>query len=79
MEKKVPVSQRAIMARINRALAKEGQALRISRSNAEKSNFGYSFIVDVNRNVVEAWGIEDFGKLAKEIGVIKDFEEVIED
>ena len=67
------------MARINRALAKEEKALRISRSNSEKSNFGYSYIVDVNRNVVEAWGIQDFGKLAKEIGVIKDFEEVIED
>jgi len=78
-ERKVPIGKRALIARINRALAKEGKVLRLSRGNAERSGLGYAYILDAVHNVVEAHGIEDLSALAREVGVLKDFEELTED
>lgn len=76
--KKVPVSKRAVIARINRALAKENQTLRVSRSNAERSNFGEAFILDTMHNTVVAHQIS-INDLAVEIGALKAFEEMTEE
>lgn len=73
--KKVPVSRRAVLARVNRILAKEDQAFRISRSHGEKSNLGEAYILDTRRNVVVAHQMS-LEELASELGAIKSFEEM---
>jgi hypothetical protein len=54
----VAITQRALMARVNRKLAHEGQILKVSRSAAEKQNFGGYFVIDEGGNV-SAHGIDD--------------------
>lgn len=76
--KKIPVKKRAVIARIGRALAKEGQSLRISRSKAEISNFGDAFILDSNSNTVVAHNVSVLA-LATEMGLIKAFEDYVEE
>jgi hypothetical protein len=52
---KVYISQRALLQRINRKLAKEEKKLLTSRSNAKKQEFGNFYIVDINlNNVIQA-------------------------
>lgn len=76
--KKVPVSKRALVGRINRVLAKDGQVLRISRSKAELSNFGDAYILDASSNSVAAHQVS-FKELATELGVLKAYEDYIEE
>jgi hypothetical protein len=49
---KVPVSQRAIIARINRKLKSEGEALKTLRSQRDWTTLGSFYTVDLNRNCV---------------------------
>ncbi len=86
---KVPVSRRAVLARVNRILAKEDQAFRISRSHGEKSNLGEAYILDTRKNTIvysQGRGVSstaphyDYLKFwAEELGAIKDFEEMTEE
>lgn len=73
---KVKISSRALMQRINRRLAKEGEVLRTSRGTSEIHNLGNYFIVDLRTNSVTAHQIDDLEGLAREIGVIKPYEEL---
>jgi hypothetical protein len=71
---KIPLSERAVVQRINRKLAKENEALRTSRQNSRaQSIVGNYYIVDLNRNAVTASQI-DLEALARELGVIMDYE-----
>ena len=70
---KVQISGRALTQRINRALAKEGQALRSARSERDQRELGSFFIIDLNRNAIEAQHC-DLVKLGRELGVLKAWE-----
>jgi hypothetical protein len=72
---KVTVSERALLARVNRQLAKEGQTLRTSRSAAERSNFSNYYVLDASGNVT-ASGIDDLEKWVRKefAGMLKPFE-----
>lgn len=73
---KVSVSERAIVARINRKLAKEMQSLRRCREDSRGFNdLGSFYILDLHRNSVEAMHV-DVKKLARELDVIADFETI---
>ncbi|WP_042264732.1 hypothetical protein [Paraburkholderia heleia] len=74
----VTVTIRAIMARINRKLAHDGQILKVSRSAAEKQNLGAYHVLDTNTNAVTAYHIADLAKwIADEFpGMLKPFEKI---
>lgn len=76
MTTKVPVSTIALELRVKRALAKTDELLRKNRpgSNAERQ-MGQYFIVD-SRNNITATNI-DLEKTARELGLMKDYEEVM--
>ena len=76
---KAPVTRRALEARLKRHLAKEGLSLRkCNPASRWYSNFGDYYTVDIQLNVVcdkymdlEGW--------SREVGVMKQFEELAED
>jgi hypothetical protein len=65
----IPVALRALLARINRKLAHEGEKMRATRSERARSEMGDYYIVDLNRNVLLAQHV-DPEQLAREIGAL---------
>jgi hypothetical protein len=60
---KVPVEQRALLQRINRKLAHEGEVVKKARQGRRFRELGEFYVIDVRRNCVtakdvdlEAWG-----------------------
>jgi hypothetical protein len=82
LRKTVPVSERALIQRINRKLAEEDQHLRKARGAQAQSNFGSYYIVNQNRNwvVAHARGVDDgqawLEDLGRELGVLSKWEHV---
>lgn len=72
---KLPVSQTALLTRIRRALAKNGEMLKKCRSARDWPNLGDYYIVDVQLNAVVATHV-DLEALARKIDVIKPYETV---
>lgn len=73
---KVMVSERALMARINRKLKAENQHLRKSKVDSRcYSNLGSFYIVDDYRNSIEASHV-DLVELGKELKVLQEFEAI---
>ena len=72
---KVPVSTRAIIQRINRKLAKDGDKLRKNRSQRWWPEMGDYYIVDEERNAFIR-GHVDLEDLGRELGVLEDWETV---
>ena len=73
---KAPVTMRAVIQRINRKLKADDEQLRATRGegNAQRE-LGDYYIVDFNRNSVMRKDV-DPAKLARELGVLKPWEEV---
>jgi len=72
--KKVGVSKRAVLARVNRKLAADGEALRAYRTYQPRGEY---YHIDLNKN----WLIAEFTNLepfAREIGVLKPWEKLEE-
>ncbi|MFO1042222.1 MAG: hypothetical protein U0941_10575 [Planctomycetaceae bacterium] len=74
---KAVVSKRAVIQRINRKLATEGQKLKTSRSVSEQSNFGEFYIIDMTSNFVVAYPV-DLTDTARELGCLGGWEAVEE-
>ena len=71
---KKTVSERAVIARINRALAKDGEALRKTRADSRWiSDLGYYYIIDTNLNTITAQHLS-LSELARELNVLKPWE-----
>jgi hypothetical protein len=64
------VSEKALVSRINRKLAHEGERLCKSRGERAQQNLGTYHIVNTYYNTLVAFHIEDVEKLAKELGVM---------
>ena len=71
---KVPVTMRALEARIRRKLAKDGETLHKARGAKARFDLGDAYIVD-NRNIITAHNI-DIAELAKEMGCLNKYEEL---
>jgi len=71
----VPVSYRAAIQRINRALAKDGRQLKASRGARATLDMGDFYIVDAGMNFVLEKDV-DVEILARSLGVIKPYERV---
>ncbi len=70
------VSKAALLARINRQLAKEGdsgQALKATRGERARQDLGDYYILDFNMNAIMGKDI-DPAELARSIGVLKPYE-----
>ena len=68
-----PVSMRALIARINRKLAADGEVLKAARSERAASSVGLFFIVRGNRIASEQVDPE---ALARKLGVLSEWEHV---
>lgn len=73
MATKIPVSERALVARINRKLRQDAEALHRSRGTRFWSDLGDYYIVDFRRNSLVR-GHVDIEELAHELGVLKPWE-----
>lgn len=70
---KVQVTKRAIVQRIRRSLAKEGNMLRTSRSEGVRQDLGEYYVVDTFRNRVIERDV-DLERLARDIGALEPYE-----
>jgi len=73
--RKVGVSARAGVARINRKLKPDLEALKISRSERMRLDVGRYFIIDYRLNAIQRHNV-DPKALGRELGVLKEWEEV---
>jgi hypothetical protein len=74
--KKTTVSEQALIARINRKLAKEGSKMKRCRENSKDfTTLGYFYTVDLMRNTIEDYNL-DLAKYGKELDVLADYEEM---
>jgi hypothetical protein len=75
-EATVPVTERALIQRINRALRQDDQILRQARGEHARRELGNFYIVDVGRNFLAAQHV-DLEALARELGVLKAYEHIV--
>ncbi len=76
VKQKVPVSRRALVQRINRALAGEEECLRTARGGRARQDLGDFYVVNYNRNFVVRKDV-DPEDLARELKVLADHEALI--
>lgn len=74
----VPVTTRALVQRINRVLAKQGEVLKKARGAHAPQDLGEWFYLDTKNNVVRRKhvDVEEFGR---ELEVLKPFENLVDD
>lgn len=72
------VTTNALIKRINRKLAPEGERLRTYRGRHWNSDLGWHYIIDVNRNGL-VQGHVDVEKLAREMGVMREHEQIAQE
>lgn len=71
MAKSSRVTRVALIARVNRRLAKQGEALRqCSENRRDHNTLGDMYVIDVARNAVVTKHV-DLQRFAKKIGVLK--------
>jgi hypothetical protein len=71
---KVPVSERALVARCVRVLKKDGNTLRICQEGSRSfSTLGRFYTLDLDRNVVLDSDV-DLEELAKKLGCLRGYE-----
>lgn len=75
--KTVPVSLRALIQRINRKLAAEGECLKKARSAKAQQDLGDYYIIEISRNLVFGKDV-DLEQLGRKIGALKSWEHVEE-
>jgi hypothetical protein len=75
---KVPVTMRALMQRINRKLKPDDEVLKVARSERVEQELGKYYTLDHRRNVLIHKDV-DPEELGRELGVLRDYEKVVED
>ena len=65
----------ALRARVDRALRKQGQRLRVSRSDGARRGLGEYFVEDIRHGCVVGFHVDPF-QLGRDLGVVKDHERV---
>ena len=76
MNTQVFVTERALFARINRKLKKEGGTLRRCRKNSRWYNDMGPYYVDLSSNGVTDRGFSDLENWGRELGVMQVFEQL---
>lgn len=70
---RVGVTHMALMARVNRRLAKDHRAIYKSRSQGERSSLGAYYVIDTRRNKVVLTH-QDLEPYARKLGLLADWE-----
>ncbi len=71
--KTVPVSRRALIQRINRALRKDDKILKTARSERVRLDLGDYYIINTRRNLLTDKQI-DLESLGRELDALADYE-----
>jgi hypothetical protein len=83
MPTKVPLSERALIARINRTLKPEGRQLKKKRGGWRNDISGPYYLLDVEANAVIAGSSAhnriDLEKFARKLGSLEEYEEIVEE
>jgi hypothetical protein len=78
-KRKVKVSERALVARINRVLHKESKTLRRCRASSRwVGELGAYYTLDLNRNMITLTRV-DLATLGRELKVLDEWEELAEE
>jgi len=72
----VPVSERAVIARINRKLKQDDEVLKATRGERARLDLGDYHVVNYRGNYVAQMNC-DPERLGRELGVLKPFEKVV--
>jgi hypothetical protein len=77
---KVPVSERALIARINRRLAVKDESLEFRKSRSEymRREWGAYHVLNTRLGVIRGWKDIDLESFAKEWGALKPYEKLAE-
>jgi hypothetical protein len=75
----IPVQTRALLARVNRHLVKQGEVLRATRGEGiARQEFGAYYRLDTHNNLVVDKHV-DLEELARQLGALKPYERVVND
>jgi hypothetical protein len=74
----VPVSERALVQRINRHLKKRDAVLKATRGGQAREELGDYYVIDGARNIVSAKHV-DVEALGRELGALMPYERVAVD
>jgi hypothetical protein len=69
----IPVTERALIQRINRVLRKDGRILKVTRGERALREVGQYYLLGFDRNTVTTLHV-DIEELAHELGVLRSFE-----
>ena len=72
----VPITTRALVQRINRALAEDDEVLKAPRGEKALQELGQYYVLDFNRNAVTRKDV-DIEELGRSLGVLKAFEKLV--
>jgi hypothetical protein len=73
----IPVTERALIQRVNRVLRSDGRILKVSRGDGARREVGRYYVVGFDRNAVRTLHV-DIQELARELGVMRSFERLEE-
>ncbi len=72
----VPVSERALVQRINRRLAKDGERLKAAAGMRARLELGAYFVMDISHNCVLHKDV-DLEELGRELEVLRPYESLV--
>jgi hypothetical protein len=75
----VPITRRALVQRVGRALEKKGERLVANIRPGPAADIGNHYTVDINRKFVVQTHLDDLEALGKKLGVLKPYERVDEE
>jgi hypothetical protein len=74
----VPVTERALLQRVNRALQADGRVLKSSRGARAEESLGRFYVIDQRRNVIVDKAV-DLEALARKLGALKEYEHLADE
>jgi len=74
-QKKLPVSVKAAIQRINRRLRSDDQQVRTARSERLRLDVGWHYVIDTRRNFISEKDV-DLEELGREVGALQDYETI---
>jgi hypothetical protein len=75
-QKRVPISERALVQRINRKLAAQGEVLKKTRGARAIQELGDYYVLDLHRNLLLNKDVDPV-ELAKVLRVLRRFERIV--
>jgi hypothetical protein len=73
----IPITERALIQRINRVLRENGRILKVTRGEHAIQEVGQYYLLDFDRNAAKTLHV-DIEELARELGVLRSFERLAE-